>query len=53
MSNVQIAANRNSALATEKNDILNFLSSYFLSIGVICNLPVQRRRKAPTAETGL
>jgi hypothetical protein len=27
-----IAANRNSALTTEKNDILNFLGSYFLSI---------------------
>ena len=31
-----IAANRNSALTTEKNDILNFLGSYFLSIGGIC-----------------
>ena len=30
-----IAANRNSALTTEKNEILNFLGSYFLSIGVI------------------
>jgi hypothetical protein len=27
-----IAANRNSALTTEKNDILNFSGSYFLSI---------------------
>ena len=27
-----IAVNRNSALTTEKNDILNFLGSYFLSI---------------------
>jgi hypothetical protein len=27
-----IAANRNSAMTMEKNDILNFLGSYFLSI---------------------
>jgi hypothetical protein len=30
--NVKIAANRNSALTMEKNNILKFLSSYFLSI---------------------
>jgi hypothetical protein len=27
-----IAANRNTALTKEKNDILNFFGSYFLSI---------------------
>jgi hypothetical protein len=35
---VLVAANRNSGLTTERNDILNNLGSYFLSIGKILGL---------------
>lgn len=43
MVGIYIKANRNSALTTEKNDILKFLGSYFLSISWSCmNFRIQK-----------